>query len=212
MMLAANVWNRVATAATVAPTLQGTVAVAQALGVLGLTSGFMAGTGLTSKFVRLDHFVQQPPSASVVATTFARVMVVPSLFEELIWRVVFQPPGMAWTRLVAINGAFALYHVLGSAALAEHLDGRVGARAVFCDPAFLFLAFVLGNVCSFGYIRAGYALWAPVLVHAVPVTLWLSFFGGETALSTRGGLSPIQEENQTTLLPGDRKNDSSNAS
>ena len=56
---------------------------------------------------------------------------------------------------------------------------------VFTDPSFLFLSFVLGNVCTYSYIQAGYALYAPVLVHTIAVSIWLSFLGGNAALGRR---------------------------
>jgi predicted Abi (CAAX) family protease len=113
---------------------------------------------------------------------------IPSLLEEVVWRVVLQPPGMVWGRIVVVNAAFSLYHIVGSSPLAE-LEGKIGAKTIFCDPMFLSLAFVLGNACSFAYIRSGHSLWAPVLVHALSVTVWLSFLGGQSALVTKGGLA-----------------------
>ena len=180
----------------VPPTKQGAIAVAQALGVFGLCSGCAVGIGVTDRFLDLRYLQGHQDQESievkflplVVGGTFLRVLVLPALVEEILWRVIFQPPGTSWIQAMAVNAAFTFYHICGSAPMAERIDGHVGAKSVFCDPAFLSLAFVLGNVCSFAYRQAGYALWAPVLVHAVPVTIWLSLLGGESALRARGGL------------------------
>lgn len=179
--------------AMVVPTLRGATSVAQGLSAIGLCSGCAVMLGVSDRFIRFDHPQESKTTTSLatVGTTFLRALVVPSLLEETIWRVILQPPGMPWSQIVAINAVFSLYHVFGSAVLAEHFDQRLGAKAVFLDPAFLSLTFVLGNTCSFVYIQTGYALWASVLVHTVPVTLWLCFLGGEAALSTPGGLQGV---------------------
>ena len=133
--------------------------------------------------------------ATNMIRTFGRSLLIPSLLEEILWRVILQPPGSSVLRMVGVNVAFSLYHTVGSVFLAERLDGRPGARTVFCNPVFLSLAFVLGNACSWCYVRSGHALWAPVLTHAVVVTIWLTCGNGETALSTPGGLSRSDNDN-----------------
>lgn len=207
-----------ATAAVVPPNVKGVAAVMQALGALTVCSGGALGLGLTDRFLQLDEEFfkswrqhqqeqrgdfkndeyetilsttqqHQQHHRSAFPLTFARTLIMPGLVEELFWRVLCQPPGTKWSVILAVNAAFTFYHVIGSAPLTEYLDGRRGAKAVFSDPTFLMLAFVLGNVCSYAYIQAGYALWAPVFAHAIPVSVWLTFLKGEEALSTPGGLS-----------------------
>jgi predicted Abi (CAAX) family protease len=144
------------------------------------------------------------PSIHHVVKTFARTLIVPSVPEELIWRVLLlQPPlipspSSYWSspRVLFVNVLFAAYHYHGSVILTEifhkkndHDRSYAGAKTVFRDPMFLTLAFVLGNACSYAYQRSGYSLWAPVIVHAVSVTVWLTLLSGEKALSTPGGLS-----------------------
>lgn len=185
-MIVSAIWTRIATAATVPPTAKGAIAVTQALGIMAVSAAGATVTGTTARFISLD---EQLPSLKEFSSTLVRTLVVPGLVEELLWRVLFQPPTMPAYQIVAINVAFAFYHVFGSTWLAEHLDGREGARDVFRDPAFLSLAFILGNTCSYAYIKAGYALWAPVVVHSIPVAVWLTIFGGDRALRTCGGLA-----------------------
>ena len=204
-MIVSVLWNRIAAAAVVAPTAQGATAFAQAVGVMGLCTGCVVKLGLTDRFIQRDYYCMEHPNiAATIPKTFMRALFTPGLMEEVIWRVLFQPPGMHWGAIVAVNAAFAAYHVFGSAFLAERLDNRLGARAVFRDPTFLFLAFILGNACSYAYVQAGYALWAPVLAHTIPVTIWLTLLGGDKALSTPGGLClTAQNEGQTTPSAGD---------
>lgn len=89
------------------------------------------------------------------------MMVVPSLVEEA----------------MAVNTCFALYtyHTL--------LTSRSAAIEAFQQPAILSLVFMLGGACMLSYYAFGGALLTPVLVNAIPVTMWLSFFGGERVLS-----------------------------
>lgn len=194
--------QRIATAAMVVPNAAGVTAVAQALGAMGLaTTTFTLCGGWTDKFIRLPQSPQSlnddddntngNPLFVQLPTTLARTFFVPSLVEEVVWRVALQPPGTSWPHAMAVNAAFSAYHILGSATLAERFEGRQGARAVFADPAFLTLAFVLGNACSYAWVQSGYALWAPVVTHAVAVTVWLTVLGGNEALDTPGGLQTL---------------------
>jgi len=80
---------------------------------------------------------------------------------------------------VDVNAAFALYHpIVGNIVwkliplrLGLYSLHRPGVTRVFTDPAFLFLAFVLGSVCSAAYMVSGGALYAPVVIHAVAVAV-----------------------------------------
>ena len=200
MFLMPVLCNRIATAAMVPPNAAGLTAVGQALVGLSVCTTVGVTSGATDGFLRvpsLDDDDANVPEWNVAAIprTLARTLVVPSLVEEVLWRVVLQPPGMSWwPHMMLVNVAFAAYHTVGSTALAERCQGRQGARAVFTNPAFLTLAFVLGNACSYAYVFSGYSLWAPVVTHALPVTLWLTLLGGDQALSTPGGLTSRRVE------------------
>ena len=219
MMIASAAFRRIAESCVAVPTAQGVRAVAQAVGAVGLCAGSAASLGWTDRFLRLDYPRQQQfasfeAASTSVTTTLLRSLIMPGLLEELVWRIILQPPGMPVHRVVLVNAAFAAYHVFGSAVLAERLDGRSGARAVFRDPAFLCLAFVLGNACSFVHVRSGHALWAPSLAHALPVAVWLSLLGGEEALSTAGGLPKAttrQRGDRPLLSSTDESNDEENS-
>eukprot|EP00746_Dinoflagellata_sp_MGD_P010199 gnl/MRDRNA2_/MRDRNA2_120984_c0_seq1.p1 gnl/MRDRNA2_/MRDRNA2_120984_c0~~gnl/MRDRNA2_/MRDRNA2_120984_c0_seq1.p1 ORF type:complete len:231 (-),score=21.99 gnl/MRDRNA2_/MRDRNA2_120984_c0_seq1:282-974(-) len=141
------------------------------------------------------------PSALKLArclVVFVRCLFVPTLFEECLWRAALTPlPGELvsdplslglsewlhelWCRVLLANAAFAAYHVLFAPLLAA--VGRTGAIKVFSDPCFLTFSFILGNCCTWSYLRSGGSLLAPVLVHAIPVALWLEIGGGERHLT-----------------------------
>jgi hypothetical protein len=168
--------------------------------------------------INRNHIAQDndtPPSATArrIGTTMLRVLLIPSLCEELLWRVILQPPQSSVRRIVWINGLYAVSHVVlaevllvfiylllvclpsSSSSLLSLLNRHTtssstetsttfvtSANRVFTDPSFLGISFVLGNLCSYSYIRSGYALYAPVLVHSIAVSIWLTTLGGNAAL------------------------------
>jgi predicted Abi (CAAX) family protease len=189
--------QRVLTAAATPPTVTGILAVAESLGVVAISAA--AVSPWSERFLRRDPVrfdTTAPPPATSTVATFVRSLFVPGLVEELFWRVLLQPPGLPWQQGVLVNALFTAYHPVASAPLSRYgfPQQHEGAPAVFSDPVFLLLAFVLGNNCSYAYVRSGHALWAPVVVHAVSVTVWLSCLGGQEALSTSGGLSKRRKE------------------
>lgn len=168
-------FHRWITSAQVRPTAAGGWAV--------VFSMFIFGGFSLSLRNELD-FAQWPPTSAPNALVFARILIVPSLAEESLFRVLLQPPGCTLTRILFTNTLFTAYHLI-NAAIANQFD-RPGAARTFRDPIFLGLAFLLGNLCSYAYRISSHGLWAPVLVHAIPVTIWLSSLGGEAVLSERG--------------------------
>lgn len=178
----------------VRPTIKGGVSVLQSCCFMAVCTSGCIAMGWTDTFVKRIPLRPTPPSDDRRPTErllFLRVLIVPGLCEEVIWRVLLQPPGSSIAYIVWINSMYALSHVLYAPLLwcvapywrrARSGHASLEAPLVFSDPTFVSLAFVLGNLCSYSYIRAGYAVWAPVLVHAVTVTVWLSLFGGNEAL------------------------------
>lgn len=130
---------------------------------------------------------------SVVAT-FARTLVVPGFVEEAIWRRTFlrSTPSALSTKSLLVNAGFAASHVVTGLALASL---RPGAPALFWDPAFLVLALAFGIACTHAYVRAGHRIAAPVIVHALAVTVWLRCLGGERLLSG-SSVAPQRPESQ----------------
>ena len=186
-----NLKRQIVKAALVAPSSSGVAASLQALTAVAACTVVAHQLHQTEAFLYHDADQEYPPIGEV-GRTFLRALIVPSLLEEVIWRVALQPRGTSLTHMIGVNLAFTIYHIFGSVFLAEHLDNRQGAKTVFRDPAFLSLAFVLGNACSWSFVHSSYSLWAPVVTHAIPVTIWLSFLHGDEALSTPGGLKKSQ--------------------
>lgn len=108
-----------------------------------------------------------------------RVLLVPALLEEVLFRVLPNPHpseasgGLAnWLSASASLSAFVLVHPVVA---------LLGGGAVFIDPAFLTLAALLGVACLLAYKRTG-SLWPAVILHWLVVVGWLGM-GGHGPLS-----------------------------
>lgn len=107
-----------------------------------------------------------------------RVMVLPALSEELVFRGLLmparqddEPPDTVKILWIALSvAAFTGWHVL------EALTFLPGAH-LFLKPAFLACASVLGAACAIMRYRTG-SLWPCVLLHGLLVWLWQTGFGG----------------------------------
>ena len=109
-------------------------------------------------------------------------VVTPSLFEELLFRIMFIPhktepvsaeKRWAWAGFALI--LFVLWHPLNAGLL------HPWEQALFYDPVFLFLAGLLGLVCTLAYVRTG-SIWPPVLLHWFAVVAWKLGLGGRIFL------------------------------
>lgn len=115
----------------------------------------------------------QPETARTAALPLLlRTLVVPSLAEELLFRVL--PPPRLWGFALA---AYILFHPLNAWLFS------LEARDVFYNPLFLLLAALLGASCTLLYRRTR-SLWPPVVMHWLVVAGWLLFLGGESVLRT----------------------------
>jgi predicted Abi (CAAX) family protease len=113
-----------------------------------------------------------------------RVLLVPALLEEVVFRVLPNPhasetvgPASLWWSAIASLAVYLLVHPL--AALFS-----VAIRPVFLDPAFLALVVLLGTVCLIAYRRTG-SLWSAVFLHWLIVVGWLGL-GGQGPLFRPG--------------------------
>jgi predicted Abi (CAAX) family protease len=105
-----------------------------------------------------------------------RVLLVPALLEEVVFRVLPNPHASEaagaptlWSSAVGSLAVYLLVHPL--VALFS-----VASRPVFLDPAFLVLALLLGAVCLIAYRRTG-SLWSAVFLHWLVVVVWLGLGG-----------------------------------
>jgi predicted Abi (CAAX) family protease len=104
---------------------------------------------------------------------------IPSLVEELIWRVLLVPRPQ--TKYFWHFGFFSLTLYVASHPLGAWLF-RPTARDVFYSPVFLLLATLLGLLCLVAYERTR-SLWSCVVIHWLVVAIWL-LFGGRVLLGS----------------------------
>ena len=135
--------------------------------------------GVASGFLSLP--MQWPPLAEALPR-LAKLLLLPALVEELLFRVLLIPhpiEGFPWQSLLGWNalslGLFVLYHPVAARLWYPQ------ARALFDDPRFLFQATLLGVACSLAYGFTG-SLWPPVLIHWLAVVIWLEPFRGRERL------------------------------
>ena len=99
-----------------------------------------------------------------------RVLIVPGLLEELVFRVA-PPPRFAGVALLA----YVLMHPLNAWLFFP------AAQPVFYNPVFLLIVTLLGVSCTLLYRRTS-SVWPPTLFHGLTVAGWLLFLGGEAVL------------------------------
>jgi predicted Abi (CAAX) family protease len=135
--------------------------------------------GVASGFLSMP--MQWPPLAEALPR-LAKLLLLPALVEELLFRVLLIPhpiEGFPWQSLLGWNalslGLFVLYHPVAARLWYPQ------ARALFDDPRFLFQATLLGVACSLAYGFTG-SLWPPVLIHWLAVVIWLEPFRGREQL------------------------------
>lgn len=115
------------------------------------------------------------PTPIGLASQSLRVLLLPAIVEEVVFRVLPNPhplerPG---ARAVLVSGVLSLAAYL----LLHPLTGLLAeAPTPFLEPSFLFLAGLLGAACLLLYRRSG-SLWPPVLLHWLVVTGWLALGG-----------------------------------
>lgn len=110
-----------------------------------------------------------------------RVLLVPALLEETVFRVLLNPhrsegTGIkrAWLAGVGSLVAYVLVHPLVALV--------VPAAGAFLTASFLLLTTLLGLACLVLYRRSG-SVWPPMALHWLVVVGWLSL-GGQGVLST----------------------------
>lgn len=113
----------------------------------------------------------QWPGLGSALLLFGRVLVVPALLEEVVFRALLNPPPGRATLKVRLGwGAFSLCVYVAAHPLSALLF-RPSAVDVFASPTFLLLAGLLGLLCLVLYVRSG-SLWGSVTLHTVVVMGW----------------------------------------
>jgi predicted Abi (CAAX) family protease len=161
----------------------GAQGLALGLALLGGTAALVLPGGLRSGFLRPTPW---PPPGRLLRRSLGLVLM-PSLLEELIFRVLLLPqPGEGVAPLTLLGwsglglGLFVAYHPL-----AGSLWYPPGRR-LFRDPRFLVPCTLLGVICTVAYLATG-SLWLPVLLHAAVVITWLERLGGRELLAAAAG-------------------------
>lgn len=131
--------------------------------------------GFYTHFLKFEFL---PTSPVKIILLIAGCLVIPAIFEEIVFRVLLLPhltentaitQQIFWgfTSLVS----FIIYHPLEG--LIVYPPGKGTSR----NPVFLLLVALLGIVCNFAYCQSG-SIWTSVFIHWVIVVTWLLFFGG----------------------------------
>ncbi len=115
-----------------------------------------------------------PPVLSAALVPLAlRIMLVPALAEEVIFRVLPNPHPAEGSRAPARAAALSLLAYIAAHPL---LALFIPAAEVFLMPQFLLLAALLGVACLVAYLRSG-SVWPPALLHWLMVFAWLGLGG-----------------------------------
>ena len=149
------------------PPLLPTLVPLATLAAVALPFGFATGF-LKPKLVR--------PPLKIVALGLV-TFVAPGVFEEVIFRMAVLPPSTcdSLTEALTWNSALTMLAAVVAFVL-YHLD--VFHLAIHSEVRFLVIATALGVACTAAYCSSGGNLWSAVIVHWVPVWLWVCFFGG----------------------------------
>jgi predicted Abi (CAAX) family protease len=133
---------------------------------------------------------QPVTSPQTIAITLGIALIVPALMEETLFRVLLLPdPNHAYFYGWAVGGLmlFILAHPLNALLFFPH------RKETFFNPHFLALAGLLGLICTIAYQQSE-SLWLPVLLHWIPVGLWLLLWGGLERMSPQETTAPQGEE------------------
>ncbi len=114
----------------------------------------------------------------IVVSVMAMTLLIPALLEETVFRVLLLPhpaenPSLGVQLLWGL-GSLAIFII------SHPLNGLTFYRArlkTFTNPVFLFLAGLLGLVCTIVYWQSG-SIWTPIAIHWLIVVIWLLGLGG----------------------------------
>ncbi|NEP31046.1 MULTISPECIES: CPBP family glutamic-type intramembrane protease [Moorena] len=165
-------------------------------GLIALPIGFRNG------FLKLDQnllTIDNPPlsplfrktdvSAVNVKTSWylvGKIMITalftPAILEEIFFRVLLLPHPSENPSLISLSAwstvslvIFVIYHPLNA------ITFYPAAMETFFKPIFLFLATLLGIICTIAYLQSG-SIWTAVVIHWLFVVIWLIGLGGKSRL------------------------------
>lgn len=148
--------------------------------LLGVYTIISLPFGLYSGFLKFG-FVELP--IGEILKILAICLFTPAITEEIFFRVFFLPhvtedvsQTTKWLWGFISLVIFIIYHPLNA------LTAYPAGFPTFMNLAFLFMAAILGIVCTIAYLQSG-SLWTSVVMHWIIVVVWLIFFGGYERLN-----------------------------
>ena len=130
--------------------------------------------GFWLNFLQLDFQYSRKIVIKIMTTYF----IAPAILEELVFRVVLLPQPsenltfktiFIWSFISLL--LFIIYHPLNG------ITFFPAGRETFFHPVFLFLAALLGLICTVTYLQSG-SIWIPIVIHWLTVITWLLCLGG----------------------------------
>ena len=130
--------------------------------------------GFWLNFLQLD--IQY--SRKIVIKIMTTSLIAPAILEELVFRVILLPQPSKYVSFKAVLVCsivsillFIIYHPLNGITFFS------AGRETFFNPVFLFLAALLGLICTIAYLQSG-SIWISVVIHWLTVVTWLLCLGG----------------------------------
>ncbi|NEO05434.1 CPBP family glutamic-type intramembrane protease [Moorena sp. SIO3I8] len=159
---------------------------------IGLRNGFLQldqnlltidNPPLSPLFRKTDlNAVNVKTSWHLVGKIMITALFTPAIAEEIFFRVLLLPHPSENPSLISIYAwstvslfIFVIYHPLNA------ITFYPAARETFFKPIFLFLATLLGIICTIAYIKSG-SIWTAVVIHWLFVVIWLIGLGGKSRL------------------------------
>ncbi|NEO01439.1 MAG: CPBP family intramembrane metalloprotease [Moorea sp. SIO3I7] len=159
---------------------------------IGLRNGFLQ---LDQNLLTIDNYplstlfrktelnaVNFKTSWHLVGKIMITALFTPAIAEEIFFRVLLLPHPSENPSLISIYAwstvslfIFVIYHPLNA------ITFYPAARETFFKPIFLFLATLLGIICTIAYIKSG-SIWTAVVIHWLFVVIWLIGLGGKSRL------------------------------
>ncbi|NEP52157.1 MAG: CPBP family intramembrane metalloprotease [Moorea sp. SIO3C2] len=159
---------------------------------IGLRNGFLQ---LDQNLLTIDNYPLSPlfrktdVSAVNLKTSWHPVLKImitalftPAIAEEIFFRVLLLPHPSEHPSLISLSAwstvslvIFVIYHPLNA------ITFYPAARETFFKPIFLFLATLLGIICTIAYLQSG-SIWTAVVIHWLFVVIWLIGLGGKKRL------------------------------
>ncbi len=144
------------------------------LSLIALPVGFQQG------FLEIN--ILKLPLKKIIYIIICNLLIT-AIFEELFFRVLFlphpreNPDNTIFLLSVTFSWVcFLLYHPINA------LTFYPAGYPTFMNPIFLFLAGLLGIICTISYLGSG-SVWTCVFIHWLVLLVWISLLGGYNKLA-----------------------------